>query len=35
MSENDKPFHNPFASLRALAGPASTGDTKSTARTGG
>jgi len=22
MSENDKPFHNPFASLRVLAGPA-------------
>ena len=29
MSENDKPFHNPFASLRALAGPAAAaGDTK-------
>ena len=28
MSESDKPFHNPFASLRALAGPASTSDTK-------
>jgi translation initiation factor 1 len=22
MSENDKPFHNPFAALRGLAGPA-------------
>lgn len=31
MSENDKPFHNPFASLRALAGPAAgAGDAKGT-----
>ena len=31
MSENDKPFHNPFASLRALTGPtATTGGSKAT-----
>ncbi len=28
MSENDKPFHNPFESLRALAGPAATSDSQ-------
>jgi translation initiation factor 1 len=31
MSENDKPFHNPFAALRGLAGPApATGDAEVT-----
>ena len=31
MSENDKPFHNPFAALRELAGPApATGDAEMT-----
>jgi translation initiation factor 1 len=31
MSENEKPFHNPFAALRGLAGPApATGDVEVT-----
>jgi translation initiation factor 1 len=30
MSENDKPFHNPFASLRALASPAAASEVKGT-----